>query len=177
MEPQTVAAQDFKCPKCGGRVVKFDDYLGANNGGKKISVISCQICGWRPKAVEKRIEDIFTDAAPPESLPVCVDCGREKKIYAKQRCQTCYRKMREKARAEANEKSAPPKLNEKSAPPSVRKVINIPRDQIEQPEEVYIHFYARDAELLKHLKDAAEQNRRSLANEILWRLDQPAPTG
>ena len=70
-----------KCPKCGGT-----NFVNAGLQSKsKRQMYKCQGCGYR---------STFTNdvgGRPPTAL-FCIECGA-KKIYAKKRCSSCYRKM------------------------------------------------------------------------------------
>lgn len=142
----------MKCPKCSGRVVEFCDYLGNGNGScanKKIEVRHCQICGWRQEVNKDKVVDNIIDKA---ELQEC-KCG---KLVKDGVCEDCKPVKRKPGR--------PPKKN--------TTLFTVPKDTVEMPlAEIYLHFYTRDEELLNKLKQSAIDNRRTLDNEILYRLD------
>ena len=135
---------------------------------------------------------------PSATVDKCNECGEEVKIVGKGLCSPCYQRQRRKDLAQKesspsatdNEITSVPdtdhpqetqqmKSGKSSKPTSAVGVddtadvcFTIPKGYPTPLDEIYIHFFERDKELLQSLKHAAYVNRRDLQNEILFRLEQ-----
>ncbi|MCF6265218.1 MAG: hypothetical protein L3J57_01580 [Desulfuromusa sp.] len=85
----------YKCPKCGGRVVNYDDYLGHGNGATdatKIFVTGCQICGWRKERIGDEMKNLSETIVKNSGLEECEECLTITKKLIDGLCISCYKR-------------------------------------------------------------------------------------
>lgn len=190
----------MRCPKCGGRTISEDvhTYLGQQLERKCISCGKRFLDQSAPS--DQSEENTAAAAAQKEEEPMagkkatCVDCKRpDMAIVAKGRCGKCYSTARQtgaitvipkpRAKVEDSKHLSPPPAPPVPAQEPAAKSDILPAQEILAPEaaaappaaddtmDMLTFNTPRDLQLLQQLEAAADSNRRTLANEILWRLE------
>ena len=151
----------------------------------------CEFCDWKSNAVavDKKNNYRFDD---------CLECGKNKRIIARGLCGACYPRLKKsgelnsKYPAKNKKKSVvvddkplasttvvPQKTEKINKPAKVTPISAVPskNPSTEKPKtdnslrELSVKFFERDRQLLESVVKGAAFGRRSLSQEILFRLE------
>ena len=122
-----------------------------------------------------------------KTIKECADCGRVMAIVARGLCGACMARHKKAGDLDALYPSKHAKVKTEQAKSAEEKPNH---SENQRPEvmatpvktktdnsigEITVRFLPEDAELAQNIKDAAKYHRRSLSQEILFRLEHGVP--
>ena len=171
------------CPRCREKSVPV---------GKD----ECELCGWKAKqksvVKQQSTPEPVNDQKPKIKVDrtagkkTCSESDCNEPVLAKGLCKKHYWKKKSKERQQKKQAEKQPDQVVKARPPEQikkEKTMTEPTKQAEPAKRkassnhstairtIDVKFYARDKEILKAVEESAVYNRRSLNQEILFRLE------
>lgn len=171
------------CPRCREKSVP----VGKN---------ACELCGWKAKQ-KSVVKQQSTPEPVPEQKPeikvdrtvgkkTCSESDCNEPVLSKGLCKKHYWKKKSKERQQKKQaEKQPDQVVKASHPEQTKEEKSMPEPTIQtEPvarrsssnhsnaiKTIDVKFYARDKSILKTIEESAVYNRRSLNQEILFRLE------
>ncbi len=177
-----------RCPQCKG-LLKYEpaDILGPER-------VKCILCGWekhRDKPIIDQSVTVTTVTIPVAKTEAtvsetkrgnCPSCNREDVLMPGPKCSRCYDRIKRgvdvitgestpvfRAHDHPTPVKAAATINNKVVSTNPEQVSKLPVDKMDSLEN---KLFSEDRDLFDLIIQAARRNRRTLAGEILYRLDQ-----
>ena len=176
---------DIHCPMMGGPDYKLNYCSTGCRERQLMSSCTKKGCDRRVNLVRPNLVQVSaatkrqalnTEVMPVDKRPVreCAECGRMMSISGRGLCSTCLKKM--KKDGTLDEKHPPLRPGRRPAkaekPETVAEPVSLVADDAdEDPRIVRLEFWERDCVVLVELEKWAAEDRRSVADQILFALD------